>query len=103
MFNSVKMWAIQVGIKKMGPSLVRAALAWILALVAAHEGLLAAFGIVYDQAAKTLILHVDTLESWLLGAGLGLITASLAAVQHHAGTAVEKAKEKRADNLKKEK
>lgn len=91
MLDSLKMWLIQVGIKKMGPSLIRAALAWVVALIAAHEGLLAAFGIVYDKVAHTLTLHVDTLESWLLGVGLGLITASLAAAGHHAGETVKKA------------
>lgn len=89
--QALKIWLVQVGIKKLGPSLIRAALAWIVALFAAHAGMLATFGIVYDKVANTLTLHIGTLESWLLGVGLGLITASLAAAQHHTGEAIKKA------------
>ena len=81
--QSLKMWLINIGLKKMGPSLIRAALAWVLALVAANPGMLETFGIVYDKVAHTITLHVNTLEAWLLGAGLGTITALLAAAQHH--------------------
>ena len=88
--EAIKLWIINVGIKKLGPSFIRAALAWVIALVAAHQGILATFGIIYDKAANTLTLHLGTLEGWLLGAGLGVITAALAAAQHHTEAVITK-------------
>lgn len=87
--DAFKAWLIQVGIKKMGPSLIRAALAWVVALIAAHSGMLETFGVVYDKVAHTVTLHIDTLESWLLGGGLGMITAAFAAAQHHTVASVK--------------
>lgn len=89
--GNLKAWLIEVGIKHMGPSLIRASIAWVVALMAANAGLLATFGIVYDKVANTVTLHVGTLETWLLGIGLGLITASLRAAQYHTGSAIVKA------------
>lgn len=86
--DSVKLWLTNVALKKMGPSLIRAAVAWVVAMVAAHAGMLATFGVIYDQAAHTVTLHIDTLQAWLLGGGLGLVTAFLAAAQHHATATV---------------
>ena len=81
--DSFKLWLVNVGLKQMGPSLIRAAVAWAIALVAAHQGMLTTFGVVYDATAHTLTLHIDTLQGWLLGGGLGLVTAFLTAAQHH--------------------
>jgi len=88
--DAIKLWLINVGIKKLGPSFIRAALAWVIALIAAHEGMLATFGIIYDKAANTVTLHIGTLEGWLLGAGLGVITAALTAAQHHTESVITK-------------
>ena len=86
--DSIKLWLINVGLKQMGPSLIRAALAFVIGIVAAHQGLLSTFGVVYDASGKTLTLHIDTLQTWLLGGGLGLVTAALTAAQHHTQAAI---------------
>lgn len=86
--DSIKLWLINVGLKKMGPSLIRAALAFFVGIMAAHAGILATLGVVYDATAKTVTLHIDTLQTWLLGGGLGLITAALTAAQHHTTAAI---------------
>lgn len=103
--EAIKLWAINVGLKKMGPSLIRAALAWVIAMVAAHAGMLSTFGIIYDKAAQTITLHLDTLQTWLLGGGLGLLTAALTAAQHHTEATVkgqpQTGDHKRADDLPK--
>lgn len=86
--DSLKVWLIEVGLKKMGPSLIRAAIAGGLGLIAAHANVLANFGIVYDKVAGTITLHLDTLDVWLMTVGLGTITALLTAAQHHTVAAV---------------
>lgn len=88
MLDSIKLWLMNVGLKQMGPSLVRAALAWVVAMLAAHAGMLETFGLIYDKASQTVTLHLDTLQTWLIGGGLGLVTAFLTAAQHHTAAAV---------------
>lgn len=83
MTDSLKLWAINIGLKHLGPSLIRAAVAWAIAMLAAHQGMLEMFGVIYDKTAGTVTLHIDTLQTWMLGGGLGLITAFLRAGQHH--------------------
>lgn len=82
MIDNLKTWLVEVGIKKMGPSLIKGAMGAGLAYLAAKQGLLAQFGVVYDAAAQTLTLHLDTLQGWILASGTGLIMASLTAAQH---------------------
>src|SRR4051812_42839098 len=86
--ENIKAWLIQVGIKKMGPSAIRAALAAFIGIVMAHAGMLEKFGIVYDQASNTLMLHLTALQQWADVTGLGLLAAAFMAAQHHAGAAV---------------
>lgn len=81
--DSIKLWFINIGLKQMGPSLIRAAVAFVVATVAAHTGALAHFGVIYDKASNTLTLHINALQDWMLGGGLGLIAAFLTAAQHH--------------------
>lgn len=87
--EKLKIWAIEVGVKKLGPSAIRAAVAGLVGLLVAHANLLEQFGIVYDSTLKTVTLHLDSLTTWLTVTGLGLITATLRAAQHH-GEAVIK-------------
>lgn len=86
--DSLKLWFLNVALKQMGPSLIRAAIAWVIAMIMAHAGVLAIFGVVYDAATKTITLHLDTLQTWLLGGGLGILTAFLRAGQHHSMAAL---------------
>lgn len=80
--ESIKIWLVQVGIKKLGPSAIRAAIAGLVALLVAHANMLKDFGIVYDDALKTVTLHLNELSVWLSVTGLGLVTAFLRAGQH---------------------
>lgn len=86
--DSIKLWMMNVGVKQMGPSLIRAGVAFGVGITAAHAGMLAQFGVVYDKAANTITLHIGTLQTWLLGGGLGLVTAFLTAAQHHTTAAI---------------
>lgn len=87
--ESLKTWLIRVGLQKMGPSAIRAAIAGFAGLLIAKAGLLEQYGVVYDQATHVLSLHLDKLQAWLTVSGLGLITAIFAATQHHAVATVE--------------
>lgn len=82
--NTIQNWFIEVAAKKMVPSLIRAALAAGIGLLVAHAGLLAKVGINYDQTAQTITVHLGALQDWLMTAGLGLVTAILTMIQHHA-------------------
>lgn len=86
--DSIKSWVINVAIRKMGPSAIRAALAAFVAILVAHAGLLEKFGVVYDQATNTLMLHLSALQEWADVSGLGLIAAAFMAAQHHTVAAV---------------
>ena len=86
--NDFKTWVVQVGVKKLGPSFLRAAIASIGLFMAAHAGLLSALGVVYDSVSHTITLNLDTLSTWVIAAVPGLITALLALIQHHTVAAV---------------
>jgi len=89
--DGLKAWALNVGIKKLAPSLIRAALAWIVTLVAAHQGILSDLGITHDSIANTITLNLNQLQVWLGGAGvLGIIAAFSRGVQHHTEAAITK-------------
>ena len=84
----MKDWLVNIGLQKLGPSAIRAALAAFIGIVLAHQGMLAKFGVVYDQASNTLSLHLSTLQEWCDVTGLGMIAAALMAIQHHTTAAV---------------
>ena len=86
--GAIKLWIVNIGLKQMGPSLVRATIGLLVGFLMAHQGMLEKFGVVYDHAANTLTLHIGVLQEWALGAGLGLVTAFLTAAQHHTTAAI---------------
>lgn len=86
--SSFQTWLVEVGAKKMVPSLVRAALAGLVGLIAAHQGLLTGLGIVYDPTGGTVVVHLGALRDWLDAGSLGVVASVLAALQHHATAAV---------------
>lgn len=86
--DSIKTWLVNVAIKQLLPSFVRAAIAWIVAMLIAHSGVLSAIGVFYDQTTHIISIHLDKVQGWMLGAGIGLITAGFAALQHHAGAVI---------------
>lgn len=81
--DSLKQWAIQVGLKKFGPSLIRAALAGLTGILLAHSGMLDKYGISYDKATDTIIWHLSALKEWIDLTGLGLIAGLFTVAQHH--------------------
>lgn len=81
--ENLKIWVVEVFVKKMGPSLIKGALAALVGYVAAHHGLLASFGLTYDPTQNTLNLDLDTFGKYLLIIGTGGITALFTALQHH--------------------
>lgn len=80
--SSIKLWLIEVGIKKFGPSAVRGAILGIGGWVVAKEGILAPLGILYDQTTHILTIHLDTLSIWAV-AGLPALGAGLIKVANH--------------------
>jgi xanthine/uracil/vitamin C permease (AzgA family) len=89
----IKEWLIKVGIKKMGPSAIRAAIAALVGIMAAHAGLLSELGIVSDKALNTITIDLNKLTAWFSVTGIGIITAALAAAQHHGEQIVAKKEE----------
>lgn len=72
----------------MGPSLIKGALAALVGLIAAHQGILSHIGITYDPSGHTIDLDLDTLSGYVMVAGGGLLTAFFTAMQHHTVAAV---------------
>lgn len=87
--DSLKEWVIEVGVKKLMPSLVKGAIAALVGLFLAHKGVLDAIGVSYDATGRTIDINLDTLTIWLVTIGTGLITALFTALQHHTIAAVE--------------
>lgn len=86
--DSLKEWIIEVGAKKLVPSLVKGAIAALVGLVLAHQGVLDAIGVSYDAPGRTIDINLDTLTIWLVTCGTGLMTALFTALQHHTEAAV---------------
>jgi hypothetical protein len=62
----MKDWLIQVGIKKFGPSAIRAAVAAFIAFVVANRGMLESFGVFYDDVTNILTIHLNTATSGII-------------------------------------
>lgn len=86
--DSLKEWVIEVGAKKLLPSLIKGAIAALVGLVAAHHGVLDAIGVSYDAPGRTIDINLDTFTIWLVTVGTGLLTALFTALQHHTAAAV---------------
>jgi hypothetical protein len=86
--NNFKEWIIEVAIKKMGPSLIKGAIAAGLGIMAAHQGLLNSLGITWDGAGHCISIDLDTLGAWALVACSGSIMALFTGIQHHTAAAV---------------
>jgi hypothetical protein len=89
--DSFKTWMVEVGWKKIAPSLIKGAMAALVGLIAAHQGILAHLGITYDPNGHTIDLDLDTLSGYMVVAGTALLTAFFTAVQHHTGAAITNA------------
>ena len=81
--DSLKEWIIEVAVKKMGPSLVKGAIAALVGLMLAHQGVLDALGISYDKVGNTIDINLTTFSIWAVTLLTGGFTALFTALQHH--------------------
>jgi hypothetical protein len=86
MIDSLKTWAIEIGLKKLGPSAIRAAILGIASWLIARDGLLTSYGIVSDAAARTTTIHWDAVSSALI-VGLPAVIAVIVKLTQHTTTA----------------
>lgn len=88
--NKLKVWAIEVGIKKFGPSAVRGAILGLTGFLAARHELLAPLGIVYTQATNILTIDFNVMSIWAVAA-LPAIGAGVIKILNHQGNEAVKA------------
>lgn len=89
--DSLKTWLVEVGYKKLAPALIKGALAALVGLIAAHQGMLQVIGIVYDKAGNCLVIDLDKFANWMFVASSGGIMSLLTIIQHHTIAAVTQA------------
>lgn len=66
----MKNWLIEIALKKMGPSAIRAGILAVAGFIAAKAELFSQLGIVYDAATRIITINLDQLNA---GAALLLI------------------------------
>lgn len=97
--DALKTWLVEVALKKMGPSLVKGALAALVGYLAAHQGLLEAWGITsgtwplrwtngQQPSGHVILIELDTISGSALVVVTGLIMSLFTAAQHHTVAAV---------------
>lgn len=86
--DSLKTWLVEVGYRKIAPSLVKGAIAAGLSILATHQGVLNSIGITWDGSGHVIQIDTDILSSWLLVAGSGLVMALFTTIQHHTTAAI---------------
>lgn len=85
--ENFRTWLVEVAWKKMGPSLIKGAVAAGIGIMATHQGILNSLGITWDSSGHVIQLDTDILSNWMLAGGAGAIMALLSLISHH-GTAV---------------
>ena len=97
--NSLQTYLLEVGLKKIGPSVLGAAVAALLALAAAHQGILESWGVTTgtwplvwpagsEPSGSVILIELDTLSKTAIVAISGLVAAFIAATKHHVVAAV---------------
>lgn len=97
--DSFKTWLVEVVLKNVGPKVSASVLSALVALMAAHQGLMEQMGITYypnfngtwsgvAPTGSLLTVEIDTLGKWGALALIGLMTAGVAFFQHHTAAAV---------------
>ncbi len=100
--EKVKIYAVQVVLKKMGPAAIASAISAFLAILAAHQGLLEYWGITFgnwpfqwppgaEPSGQVILIELDTISKVSLTAVSSLIVALVAGASHHVAAAVKKA------------
>lgn len=88
--DKLKGWLINVAIKKFGPSAIRGAILGLGGWLAAKEGLLSTFGIIYDKATHILTINLDTLSVIGVAALPAIGAGVIKVLNHEGGEAVKK-------------
>lgn len=83
MFDEIKTYLVNVGVKKMLPSLIKTSIMALIAYMAAHQNLLNSLGITWDSQGHTIDIDLDTFSAWALIFVPGAITALMTAISHH--------------------
>lgn len=86
--DSIKTWLVQIGIKQLGPSAIRAAILGIASWLIARQGFLTSYGIVSDAAARTTTIHWDAVSSALIVGLPAIIAMGIKLTQHTTTAAV---------------
>lgn len=90
----MKIYAVEVVLRKIGPAAAASAISTVLALLAAHQGLLEAWGITFgvwplhwnsgqDPSGQVILIELDTISKVGLTTIMGLIVAAITAAGHH--------------------
>jgi hypothetical protein len=85
--DTLKTWIIEIAVKKLGPSAIRAMVLGAASWFIARENLLSAYGIVSDAAAHTTTIHWDQVSSALI-VGLPAVIAVIVRLTQHTTAAV---------------
>jgi len=88
MAEKLKIYLIEVVIKKYGPSFIKGAIGAICTYILAHAGITDAIGLSYDPSDNTITLEISKFTAWAIAGGSGLLMAILTALQHHTEAAV---------------
>lgn len=87
--DTLKTYLIEVVWKKMGPSLIKGAIASVVGIMLAHQGVLDSLGISYDKPGNTIDINLTALSVWMTALMTGGLTAIFTALQHHTVAAVK--------------
>lgn len=96
--NSLKTWAVEVALKKIGPTALASGISALFALMAAHQGLLEQWGITYGvwplqwggtpPSGHVILIELDTISTAVITLLAALVTAGFAAAQHHTAAVI---------------
>jgi hypothetical protein len=105
MFDNIKWYLVNLGIKKYVPMGIMAAVAALGTFMAAHAGMLEQYGVTYglwpliwpagqDPSGPCILIELDTLSTATITAVAGLAAILIRVAQHHTtGTTVPPAVE----------
>lgn len=89
--DSLKEWLLEVGIKKMGPSALRAGFLAVGGFIAAKAGMFSSFGVVYDKVNHLITIDLNQLNAAATTYLIGSAAAGGALIKmlnHHADEVV---------------
>lgn len=99
MWENLKTYAVEVILKKIGPTAMASGIAALFALLAAHQGLLEQYGITFgvwplvwpsgqQPSGHVILIELDTVSTAAIALLVTLASSIMAAANHHATAAV---------------